>query len=110
LDDLIRRAQELRKEILGGFKTHPEDMFFAFCVVLFDSVKDDFNSLVNGLDLTEDDKAVMLKGRLDKKVEEFWEDVEGVVEFGTLIMKEFHKEMSKKSKKVKKVKLDKPNI
>jgi len=77
-------------------------MFLAFSIVLFDSIKDDYNKFVNGLELTEEDKLVILKGMLDKKIEGFWEDVESVVEFGTLIMKEFNKEMSKKSRKRKK--------
>ena len=81
-DDLIMvEAKRLRKDIMAGNKNYPEEMFFAFYVVLMDGTKQEYEEFIKDLDLNEKDKLMILKGMLDKKVKHFWDDMENIVEF-----------------------------
>jgi len=101
-DDLIMaEAKQLRKDIMAGNKNYPEEMFLAFCVVLMDGTKQEYDEFIKDLDLNEDEKLVILKGMLDKKVKHFWDDMENIVEFGERLLYEFNKELDKKKKKKK---------
>lgn len=99
---IIAEAKRLRKKIMGGNKKYPEEMFYAFCVVLMGSSKQDYEEFIKDLDLSEKDKLLILKGILEKKVRSFWSDLENVVDFGGKILKEFDKAMAKKIKRKKK--------
>jgi hypothetical protein len=101
-DDLImEEAKRLRKDIMIGNKNYPEEMFLAFCVVLMDGTKKEYDEFIKDLDLDERDKLMILKGMLDKKVKHFWDDMENIVEFGERLLYEFNKELDKKRKKKK---------
>ena len=45
-DDLImEEAKMLRKDIMAGNKSYPEEMFLAFCVVLMDGTKQEYDRI-----------------------------------------------------------------
>lgn len=99
---IIAEAKRLRKKIMEGNKKNPEEMFYAFCVVLMGSSKREYDDFIKDLELTEKDKLLILKGILEKKVKQFWSDLGSVVDFGGNILQEFDKAMVKKNKRKKK--------
>jgi hypothetical protein len=90
-EELLYKAQRLRKQILAKSKQNSEKMFIAFCVVLMNSVKPDYDEFIKDLELTEDEKLEILRGMLEKRVKQFWSDLENIVEFGENILIEFEK-------------------
>ena len=99
---LIAEAKRLRKNIMEGNKKYPDEMFYAFCVVLMGTSKQEYDEFIKDLDLNEDDKLLILKGILEKKVKQFWSDIESIVAFGGKILCEFDKAIAKKRKRKKK--------
>lgn len=94
-EEILYEALELRKKILAGSKKDPERMFIAFCIVLMNSVRPEYDEFVKDLDFTEDEKLLILRGMLEKRVKQFWSDIENVVEFGEKILSEFNRVVAK---------------
>lgn len=90
-EKIIKEAQRLKKAIKLGNKNYPEEMLYAFCVVLMVAVKKDYEEFVKDLGLEEADRAEILQGMLEKKIKSFWSDIETIVDFGGKIMDEFNK-------------------
>jgi hypothetical protein len=104
-DDLmIEEAKILRKEIMQGNKKYPEDMFCAFCAVLYRGIEPEYKEFIKDLEIDESDKLLILKGMLEKKVENFWGDLESVIDFGGKILSEFKKYRTDKERKAKAIK------
>jgi len=95
-DQVMKEAQRLRKAIRLGNKKYPEEMFYAFCVVLMIAIKSDYEEFIKDLGLDETDRAFILQGMLEKKIENFWSDLESIVDFGGQILKEFNSVRRKK--------------
>lgn len=98
-DDLIEEAKSLRKQIMLGNKKYPEEMFCAFCAVLYRGIEQEYKEFIKDLEIDESDKLVILRGMLENKVNNFWGDLENVVNFGGKILSEFKKYRTDKGRK-----------
>ncbi len=101
-EEIISEAEELRKKIFTENKKHPKEMFFAFCDVLMDGTKREYEEFVKDLELDEKDKINILNGMLDKKVKSFWKDIESIVDFGEKMLDKFNQINKAEKKKRKK--------
>jgi hypothetical protein len=90
-DYVMEEAKRLRKVIRLGNKKYPQEMHYAFCIVIMEATKNEYDEFVKDLDLNEEDKGLILMGMLEKKIKNFWSDLDTIVDFGGKIINEFNK-------------------
>ncbi len=91
-DDMLQELKRLKKQILKASEKYPEEIFLAFCVAMMGDVKQEYLDFVEGLEgLGDKDKGIIIKGMMDKKIENFLVNLEDIVEFSEKLLYEFSK-------------------
>jgi hypothetical protein len=95
-------SEEVGIKMLEGITEYPEEMFCSFCSALMKDVDKDYREFIDGLDLTEDESAFILKGFLERKLVDWKEDAE---DSGIKVLNEFDRILLEEKKNKRRNKL-----